>query len=835
MPGRYGLAGRRNYLNRLFFCLLVNGAATAWAEPDFLSERNMEAPFCYLQAGTRSWPFIKGQLPEGTEVSFVARRDGNVVSQGNELSFSGLTVTLTDAQKLEITSQPNSPALDFALEVTLTLSNGQVESQQLSVRPAPPNRPISYLADLGDDFIRIFMDPHNGHWKPVTRSAFDQYFRRCQAHGITRLIIWQRPCPIMCDPNDYEEDVWSHYEQQARAIVESEELLALITSIKQRKLKNNEDTYVPWELSRKVCEIRLMGECGPLFAQSAAEHGIALTASFRPMETALTKYWEVPTFDHDGKYLWGFLPEATPLVNARPEESCFAHYRTILQEMGYEDRGRLGVIEIPGAQNAAAFVKRFESDRDNLRIVVTNCAPVQKESLVLQRQPDGDFRLRRFGEFKHQADQQQDVLDGYQVEEVNGQLRITGLDVPMEYRYLILSNPSAAQEAIDASAVSPVKLWAKAGNRLARTNVFWVLDDTLDEHELTKVAGFPIDGKAHTEFDATEASRMLLKNGPKRLPLRGHQLVIDLGSPWSVEMFDLNRPAMRANAVKELASILALPAFDELFINTRSHTRLASYTELAYAPLAAADDPKLRAWAANEQLVDRITVGQPKEWEGRCQTEDCPFRWRYMRNREIANGVRRLLEDLAQTFPGIRTRILIPQQEEAVFAVRNQLETTLRSDGTPYGRDYLPIWSTINSIRVHCEGMAVVDLEGLSTEPVFFGFRNLHEPSLVQLYLHHSFEDLADNRGSSFHGPRSFFYEAQETLRGDLGKEPETARRREEIICNLLSHSDEINEVILYEAADWLYNVPISDQDRCSHTYLDHCPMTSPTQPHHDF
>jgi len=227
-----------------------------------------------------------------------------------------------------------------------------------------------------------------------------------------------------------------------------------------------------------------------MFASSAKEHGIALTASFRPFETALTKYYEIPTFGHNGEYLWGFLPLATPVVNYHPEESCFAHYRTILRNMGQEDAGRLGTIEILDVENADAFLQQFEKTRDNLRIVASNYAPLQEDSLVLQRQPDGQFLMRSFGEFKQQAEQQQLVLDEFGVERRGSGVRITNLQVPQDYRYLILSNPSASEAAIDLSAIKPVLLFAKSGNHLGRENVFWVLDKSLDLRQAATTPGF---------------------------------------------------------------------------------------------------------------------------------------------------------------------------------------------------------------------------------------------------------------------------------------------------------------------------------------------------------
>jgi hypothetical protein len=39
----------------------------------------------------------------------------------------------------------------------------------------------------------------------------------------------------------------------------------------------------------------------------------------------------------------------------------------------------------------------------------------------------------------------------------------------------------------------------------------------------------------------------------------------------------------------------------------------------------------------------------------------------------------------------------------------------------------------------------------------------------------------------------------------------------------LLSRAEEIGEVILYEAADWTYYLPLSDPDVCGHRFLDRC------------
>src|SRR5690606_20731564 len=65
--------------------------------------------------------------------------------------------------------------------------------------------------------------------------------------------------------------------------------------------------------------------------------------------------------------------------------------------------------------------------------------------------------------------------------------------------------------------------------------------------------------------------------------------------------------------------------------------------DLAYAPRLAASDPGLRELAARQATVGKLTLWQPGEWTGNCQTAACGSRWRYVRNLGVASGVRALL------------------------------------------------------------------------------------------------------------------------------------------------------------------------------------------------
>ncbi|MEO2047850.1 MAG: hypothetical protein ABGX16_14920 [Pirellulales bacterium] len=125
-------------------------------------------------------------------MTLTARRNHEVLNSGPELAFAALSVSVAESGWLTVDAreeQPDNQQHPFELEVSLQIPGHPIQSQKLQVRPAPPTRPISYLADLVDDLIRIFWDPEAGHFRKIEKSGFDQYFRRLQAHGVGRLIV----------------------------------------------------------------------------------------------------------------------------------------------------------------------------------------------------------------------------------------------------------------------------------------------------------------------------------------------------------------------------------------------------------------------------------------------------------------------------------------------------------------------------------------------------------------------------------------------------------------------------------------------------------------------
>ena len=793
----------------------------------FLSPRNLEVPFPYSAGGTRQWPILERAVPRETQFE-VSVRDGETILNREQVAERGLQVEVTKAGVLQVTAKKEATARLHVM-VVIRPPSGTEEQQTLEIRPAPPDRPISYYADFGDDLIRIFMNSTSGQFSLVTKSGFDQYFRRLQAHGTRRLIVWLSPFPYIADSANYAPEDWQRYEQQARAILDDESLTRTL---------NGRTGFTTWGWLRYLLATRLNPDFGRMLGQSAAEHGIKLTVCYRPFEAALTKYYEVPTFDQDGTYLGGFLPLASPTVQSRPDQVGWRHYRDVLRDAGHADAAELAAIELPGVTESERF-----NGKPGIDVVASPYPPQSDEAFVLVREPSGQYRLRPFATLRESADSRRTRIDGVKVEAIPGGLRVSGVSLPRGCRYLIVSWTGAG-DGPDLSALSPVVLRARAGNRLGRETTYFVQGGPTDP---SRVAGITANGEYWAEFQASESSQRSAAAGPERVTLAGRQLVIDVGDEATVEMIDFNQPLARQNAVREIATVLRQPGFDDVLLNTRSHVDLpvsmadgdqgtrpvGKYwherrgprnhlgLDKAYLPRSAASLKLVRELADQPTGIEQLTTWQPDEWRGECQTLNSP-RWRFARNRGTADGLRLLLEDFERAFPGRRIRMLIPPGEAAVHKVWSGLDALPQPNGSPYRRDfYHQLWPSNNHIPAVGEGAALVDLRGLSVEPSFLGSGgSLTGLKPFELYVRECVADLADNRGSKSRGPRSYFFEAQTTLRTS---DPAARKGREEMICHLLAQRADINEVILYESADWLYFLPLSDTGLCGHDFLNHC------------
>ena len=516
-----------------------------------LYERNTEIPFAYLPGGQRSWQLTDQSLGSDEELvraSFLPE---------------GLRVLFDRKGKMTVRARKGlREKLDFVIRHHR--SDGSRAKQTIRLVPAPPDRPITYLSDQLDDLIRIFRDHGTGKWKPVTRDGFDQYFRRLQAHGVRRLIVWPSAFPTLSNPKNYGSDNWARFEKQACAILGNEEL---------NRILYDDPAFVPYEWHGMLMRFRLNPAWGRMYAQSAADHGIALTVSYRPFEHALMKYYVIPVFDSDGRFLWNFLPGANPKVNFEPEKVSFAHYRKVLEVNGKHDHAKLESVTLAAVpESSPQSIKR-----EHLRVYAAQVPPIAKDSFVLRRDAAGEFNLVRFAQVVDQVEAQRIELSDWSIEvDESGSIQLSGLDLPAGHRYLIIRRGETAGLDVHLPVELPVIAHSVAGSVFGRINAHWSLVDTNADNATARIGGITSAGSYRTDFKAIENSfRLVRRSGKPLRPLGDDEIVIDFGADFSPEMMDYHRAASRRLAIDEIKTALAESAFDEIVINTRSHTQLA--------------------------------------------------------------------------------------------------------------------------------------------------------------------------------------------------------------------------------------------------------------------
>ncbi len=182
---RTNFAGRLLQLGCVMSGMAVMNHPVVADDESGLSPRLSEVPFCYISGGTRSWPLREAPLADNEKLRLVARQKKKTLGEGGSLKFDGLQISTTRKGWLKIVAAPDSKT-SFQLELILD-REGESLRRVVSVRPAPPDRPISYVSDLVDDLIHNFWNSSKREFRPFTKPAFDQYFRRLQAHGVNRL------------------------------------------------------------------------------------------------------------------------------------------------------------------------------------------------------------------------------------------------------------------------------------------------------------------------------------------------------------------------------------------------------------------------------------------------------------------------------------------------------------------------------------------------------------------------------------------------------------------------------------------------------------------------
>ena len=122
--------------------LISVSAVDAEDSAGILSPRNLQAPFCYVAGGSRTWPIFCDELKPQDRLTLTARQNGRVLAEGQELRFSGLHVTVSRNGVLRVQS-PSDATIALELELAVYREGKLIDRQMLTVRRAPPNHPIS--------------------------------------------------------------------------------------------------------------------------------------------------------------------------------------------------------------------------------------------------------------------------------------------------------------------------------------------------------------------------------------------------------------------------------------------------------------------------------------------------------------------------------------------------------------------------------------------------------------------------------------------------------------------------------------------------------------------
>jgi hypothetical protein len=819
------------------FLLFLLLQSVCEADDSKLSYWNTKSPYPYLIGQKRSWPIFISKRPASDRINLVVKLDGKTVAEGNPAHFEGFDFRVTTDDQLVIETEKNITPRLFFLDL-IHLSKGTVKSKQtLRVQPAPPDRPISYLADMVDDLIGFFYNSSSHKFKPISKQGLDQYFRRLQAHGVKRLIVWQSAFPFSSKPEDFEEPIRSDYFAIRQALMNQPDILERMS--KEKTIKN-------WKWISLIMQLVTTPEFGERFSQSAIDHGISLTASFRPFESALQKYYTMPVFNEEGNFVrYSHYCSYAPFDHDK-EKNGFAHYRMLLKEMGMEDQAKISTIELQNISNQDEVLEKLNNGNLKIDVKISQFPPLDPNSYVLVKLSNGKYDLIRYSHIQEKTLSKQITVPCTKFEKgENNNIRLLNLNIPVEYRYIQISVQSPTKNSIILSTDDPVQIIAKAGNSLGKFNNYWVIADQKKDTYGTRVGPLFQTGTIRSQFDTTRKSENHFLTQPETISLNENILVIDRGDAYTDEMINLQNAETRKIAIKQIRDILSYPAFDEILINTRSHTQFAGswgdrklgvrpnleyrrkkvkgYRQLGldygYGPASIGRDQDLiQAIRKKPETIRELTHHVSMEWESTCQSPTRPFHWRYMRNKSIAKGLRLFFEDLRKEFPETRIRATMPPSATVDKNVKEAISKMKKDKNQNYDPDYFRyLCSYLNYIPAIGEGMTMVELNGLNIEPMILGYRGLPDKKPRQYYLKEFLKDLRAKH--DYKGPYSFYYEAQESLRTPAKYHPQ--EKREEIIKELLANRDDIKEVILYEAANWIQYLPFQDKIHGQHGYLD--------------
>lgn len=776
------------------------------SQTPFLFPSNSTVPFTYSPGNTRSWPVFS--QPLGTaDYSLTLHHAAELLGSGTEVDADGVVVSITDDGQLQVAVSDPQESRVFEATLALTHPIAFAHSQTVELRPAPPHRSeITYVSDWVDDLLRIFYDRRKHRFTEITPDGFHQHFRRLQNHGIDRLVVWQGPFPVHAAQQSTTPELWESYVRHARAILEDDAFVSGLEQVPK---------LTAWKWLSKLLEIRLNPEIGRMYADSAAAHGISLTFSFRPFDAALSRYYSVPVFRSDGTFLRNFQPQAAPELTFLPQDHGYRNIRGILGEAAGTEFGQVAEVRIANVSRLPEVMLRYRSGYRDFRITASRHPAIDPNSYVLVENED-KYTLASFDTIGEAARSKYHVVSDYTLDDSEGILRIGGLQsVAEDYPYLHIEPNSAFAGLLEFDSDIQLDIRSAGGGPLNRAAWYWQSDQ-----DSTKVAGILPDGDVRPEFVAVGNKISVEVNDQRRRQPFQRGLTVNLGTPWSSEFLDFTRAASRDLAARQIAASLEHTAFDGVLLNTRSHAKLVGTVAdgslglqsiLHYRKAGTNYDPLglERAYAPQSTIQGLVDSAQylpslgdwlQREWTSSCLNENCDSTWRYERNAAIAGGIDALILELEGQFPESKIQYVLPPNA----SVQERLIARLGELSDAPETLYRQTENYVNHSWVASEAMSLLPTSYALAEPVHVGISAFPSQAPLEIYLDEiSFSD----------GKHPLLFEAQRTLRT---ASDEAQRRREEIIVEILQRP-EFSQVILYESADWLYDLPLIDP----HAYLD--------------
>ncbi len=715
--------------------------------------------------------------------------------------------------------------------------------------------PIEFLSDWVDDYI-VTTRTSRGNWKETFEADSRDYGSNCeiytspisQPNGIADNIE-RYFCQIRTKGNKrhifrflvrpvFKEHL-SHYSQfnsvNSSLNQENQEILnAWITAPDYVAFMTTEgggfDSTWEWQHQLNSVLTPLDGYIDQV-NKAAKYAGVKLSIVIRPFEASLSTYRSIPVFNSEGAFLKNYLPSGSVELSQAVSESGMTHYRQILSQVLYGEKNLVTVDKVDFLQAENVTTAFLQNPSSYINIYSTPYPPIDPDSNVFVRGSGGGFSLVKYQSIKALADAKRYEVQNFSVSHQNGVLSISGIDMPADHGYLVFEGVNDAvnlprvNEAFDSSsvAVSPERkiiLSDKHGIKMGRIGAYWTYHNYIDvKEQSTLYAGFKTDDvwtsssntfskKGSNDLRSIFSVSRSLKSSAGvavdtgALSMANKSLVVVVGEEYSNELFDFSKDLV-VNHYKEKVDFYIgnYSEFDDVLVNSRTHSDLIQNLEEAYLPSSILKNEEFINYIKSIPIseLEQFTFRYAGERKNRqsCQQEGCLDKFRYFKQKQQAIDLTKLLYEVRKIAPDNRMRVIGEMTDSDYVETFDFLENTINpSTSLAYGESYISsLYPSNNYYHLVSDSITNVDFDYLKADLVMQGVRGVPEQPAVNYVMQKRAIQATNRYGKDF---ADVFYGAQETLSNDA--------KREDIICDMLTnHNRKFKKIILYEGITYLW------------------------------